>query len=302
MRSAASELGTLSSSVSPSYPSGRTPGNQAAQVAGASCSRSVAEPWSQISSAVSAHRSFVATARGHRECRRLSTGESTGVEISPDVLPPVRPGRAVPPGGAPTAGQWPSEARNVAPVSLAQQGADGFSPTRCSGLLRVARALIGPLHFVVSASRAVPHFGPRATASRGLFVEAHVPTQQPQARQDARFSDPHEDCRWAGGAFPPPGRRPKEADRQLREVAGSRRFQDPAFPRVSGSFDPANSERSTITGRGTRVPFLLPSVLRKRERADRGLVSRRPGVWGKRLCATVSADGCGKQRGLSWRN
>ena len=58
-----------------------------AQVAGASCARSVVEPWSQISAAVNTHRSFVTTAGGlavHRT--KLSTGESTGVEIAPDVL------------------------------------------------------------------------------------------------------------------------------------------------------------------------------------------------------------------------
>jgi len=44
---------------------------------------------------------------------------------------------------------------------------------------------------VVSASRAVPDFGPRATASRRLCVEAHVPAEQPQARQDPRFPSPH---------------------------------------------------------------------------------------------------------------
>src|SRR5205085_5175455 len=69
----------------------------------------------------------------------------------------------------------------------------------------------GPLHFVVSASRVVPYFGPRATASRGLFVEAHVPTQQPQARQDARFSPPDAHQGGSRGAARPPGARPEAA-------------------------------------------------------------------------------------------
>ena len=44
---------------------------------------------------------------------------------------------------------------------------------------------------LVSASRAVPDHGPRAAASRRLFVEAYVSTEQPQARQDPWLSSPH---------------------------------------------------------------------------------------------------------------
>ena len=103
-----------------------------------------------------------------------------------------------------------------------------------SDLLRIASGGFRAVHWAVSASRAVPHFGPRATASRGLFVEAHVPTQQPQARQDPRF--PHPDAHEGGSrrAARPPGARPEAAlgliwrvrDRATFEaLAGARRWR-----------------------------------------------------------------------------
>jgi ribonuclease P protein component len=79
--------------------------------------------------------------------------------------------------------------RNVAPASLCDKGLRGFPQTA----LRIARATTGAVHLAVSASRAVPDLGPRAAASRRLFVEAHVPTEQSQARQDPRVSTPHAD-------------------------------------------------------------------------------------------------------------
>jgi ribonuclease P protein component len=94
-----------------------------------------------------------------------------------------------------------------------------------SDLLRIARGTIRPLHFVVSASRAVPHFGPRATASRGLFVEAHVPTQQPQARQDARFPHPHAHQGGSRRAARSPGSRAEAALRLIWRVRDRATFE-----------------------------------------------------------------------------
>jgi ribonuclease P protein component len=51
-------------------------------------------------------------------------------------------------------------------------------------------------------------------------AETYFSTEQPAPRQNARFSDPHENGRRTGRAFPPPRRRPQEAERQLGEVAG----------------------------------------------------------------------------------
>jgi ribonuclease P protein component len=51
--------------------------------------------------------------------------------------------------------------------------------------------VIRAVHLAVSAARAVPDLGPRAAASRRLFVEAHVPAEQSQARQDPWVSTPH---------------------------------------------------------------------------------------------------------------
>ena len=85
---------------------------------------------------------------------------------------------------------------------------------------------------MVSASRAVPDFGPRAAASRRLFVEAHVPTEQSQARQDPRFSPPDAHQGRACRAARPPGPRPEASlgliwrvrDRATFEaLAGARR-------------------------------------------------------------------------------
>ena len=53
-------------------------------------------------------------------------------------------------------------------------------------------------------------------------AETYFPTEQPPPRQNARFSDPHENIRRTGRDLPPPRARPQEADRQLGEVAGSR--------------------------------------------------------------------------------
>jgi len=59
----------------------------------------------------------------------------------------------------------------------------------------------------VSAAGAVPDFGPRAVASRRLFVETHVPTEQPQARQDPRLPPPHAHQGGTRRAARPPGSR-----------------------------------------------------------------------------------------------
>jgi ribonuclease P protein component len=59
----------------------------------------------------------------------------------------------------------------------------------------------------VSAAGAVPDSGPRAVASRRLFVETHVPAEQPQARQDPRLSPPHAHQGGPRRAARPPGPR-----------------------------------------------------------------------------------------------
>lgn len=56
---------------------------------------------------------------------------------------------------------------------------------------RIASGAFGPVHLLVSASRAVPDHGPCAAASRRLFVEAYVSTEQPQACQDPWLPPPH---------------------------------------------------------------------------------------------------------------
>ena len=57
-------------------------------------------------------------------------------------------------------------------------------------------------------------------------AKTYFPAEQPPSRQNARFSDPHEDRRRPGRHLPPARRRPQEADRQLGEVA-----RIPGFPK-----------------------------------------------------------------------
>jgi ribonuclease P protein component len=116
---------------------------------------------------------------------------------------PCRPVRAEAHRGSPNGWPLPSEARNVAPASLRHKGSRGFSPDFAPHCVGVARAV----HLLVSASRAVPDLGLRAAASRRLFVEAYVPTEQPQARQDPRLSSPHAHQGRARRAARPPGSR-----------------------------------------------------------------------------------------------
>ena len=92
-------------------------------------------------------------------------------------------------------------------------------------MLRVASRGAGTVHWVVSASRVVPYFGPRATASRGLFVEAYVPAQQSQARQDPRLSPPDA---YQGGprrTARPPGPRPEAPLRLIWRVRDRATFE-----------------------------------------------------------------------------
>jgi ribonuclease P protein component len=87
---------------------------------------------------------------------------------------------------------------------LWDKGSQGFSPDAGRFVLHVAPRASGLLHSDVSASRAGPDSGLRATASRRLFVEAHLPTEQPQARQDPRLPPPHAyQGRPRGAARPP---------------------------------------------------------------------------------------------------
>jgi ribonuclease P protein component len=120
---------------------------------------------------------------------------------------PCRPVRAEAHRGSPNGWPSPSEARNVAPAALRHKGFGGFSPDWAPHCVRDARAV----HLLVSASRAVPDLGLRAVASRRLFVEAYVPTEQPQTRQDPRLSSPHAHQGRAGSAARPPGSRAEAA-------------------------------------------------------------------------------------------
>jgi hypothetical protein len=69
---------------------------------------------------------------------------------------------------------------------------------------------------------------------------------------------------------------------------------------VSGSFDPAISEKSTITGPARRVLFSPLSVSPSPMRRDRVWDSPRPALWEKPLSATVSGAGCEKRRVWNW--
>ena len=57
-------------------------------------------------------------------------------------------------------------------------------------------------------------------------AKTNFSTEQPAPRENARFSEPHEDRRRPGRHLPPARRRPQEADRQLGEVA-----RIPGFPK-----------------------------------------------------------------------
>ena len=83
----------------------------------------------------------------------------------------------------------PSEARNVAPASLCDKGPRGFSPDqqRLAGSgppPRCAAAGRGAVHWVVSASRTVPHFGPRRDRLEGALPLKR--TFQPNNRKRAK--------------------------------------------------------------------------------------------------------------------
>ena len=147
-------------------------------------------------------------------------------------------------------------------------------------------------------------------------AETYFPAEQPPPRQDARFSDPHEDRRWTGSYFPPPRNRPQKADRQLREVAGSRTFplasaltapnlaalilMDLLFPKVYGSCDPAISARFTTTVRVTRARTLPRFASRIRRVPVHGWDSLHRERWAKPSSAIACAAACGKRSGLSW--
>jgi ribonuclease P protein component len=76
-----------------------------------------------------------------------------------------------------------------------------FSPDRAPRCEAGARVV----HWLVSASRAVPDCGPRAATSRRLVVEAHVSTEQPQALEDPWFSYPYAHA-WRTSSAPHPPR------------------------------------------------------------------------------------------------
>ena len=149
------------------------------------------------------------------------------------VCTEARPGRAVTHRGSPRRRAVAERGAQRSTGVLVRQGVAGVFPRRVSRAApRCANRAIRAVHWVVSASRAVPDFGPRATASRRLFVEAHVPAQQPQAQEDPRFPPPHAHQGGPRGAARPPRPRPEASlgliwrvrDRATFEaLAGARR-------------------------------------------------------------------------------
>ena len=227
MRSAASELGTLRRSVSPSKPRGRTPGNQAAQVAGASCSRSVAEPWSQISSAVNTHRSFATTAGGLRRPPSSCPQERPQVWRSPRCVARVRPGSCCDtpeePDSRPAAERGAQRSTGV----LVRQGAAGVFPRARDPIGRSALRGAGPDPY--TGSFPPPARSPTSGRARpprgGSSVEAHVPAQQSQARQDPRLPPPDAHQGGPRRAARPPGPRPEAPLRLIWRVRDRATFE-----------------------------------------------------------------------------
>ena len=70
--------------------------------------------------------------------------------------------------------------------------------------LKLARRRIAPLSAILLVSQ--------------YNAETYFSTEQPPPRQDARFSETHEDGRWPRRALAPPRAGPQEADCQLGEV------------------------------------------------------------------------------------
>ena len=103
-------------------------------------------------------------------------------------------------------------------------------------------------------------------------AKTYFPAEQPPPRQNARFSEPHEDRRRPGRYLPPPRRRPQEADCQLGEVA-----RIPGFPKSvrllrSGDFRKVYDQGTRYTcplfaafslraPDGPRVGFTTPRAL-----------------------------------------
>src|SRR5262249_2107903 len=152
---------------------------------------------------------------------RLSTGASTDVEIALARAPRFHRAEHCPIRAVGTAGRGSSEARNVAPRSLWNKGLRGFSPDHPPRCARPSRhpTLGRFLPPAWSPTR------PRATASRGLFVEAHVPTQHPQARQDPRFSRPDAHPGRPRRPARSPGPRPEASLRLIRRVRDRATFE-----------------------------------------------------------------------------
>ena len=112
---------------------------------------------------------------------------------------------------------------------LVRQGAARVFP-RCpdqprSKAPRIAQSRTGAVHWDVSASRTVPYSGPGATSSRGLFLEAHVPAQQSQARQDPWLPPPDAHQGRPCRAACPPGPRPQASLRLIWRVRDRATFE-----------------------------------------------------------------------------
>lgn len=186
----------------------------------------------------------------------------------------------------------------------------------------------GPIGVFVHPARQAPGFRSFDSSPKLLYnryfpetftqdynAQKNFPTEQPQARQNARVSDTYEDRRRPGRHSPAPRHRPQEADGQLRAVTRSRRRNQQAFPKVSGCCDQAISEGFTIREHATRVHSSRLSAClyqscrsqSSRHRSPRKRLAPvsdlpRPKHSAKPLCATESGAGCVKPSGSSWHH
>ncbi len=109
-------------------------------------------------------------------------------------------------------------------------------------------------------------------------AETYFSTEQPSSRQDARFSQTHEDGRWPRRALAPPRSGPQEADCQLGEVGQIAKAckADPPHPTAPESGFPKSvrllrsSDFRKVYDKGTRYscPLFAAFCLADRERGN----------------------------------
>ena len=192
---------------------GRTPWNHAAQVAGASWSRRALAPWSQISSAVTGAPALLFPQERPQVWRSWRTRILPEAAVGPEPT-----GKSASPAAAARGAQ-----RSTGPRAR-QEGRGQCAPTAFSPALR------GP----VIRARTLDCFPPPARSLTpdharsprgGSFVEAHVPTQQPQAQEDPRFPPPDAHPRWPRRAPVPPRPGPEATLGLIRSVRDRATFE-----------------------------------------------------------------------------